>query len=196
MTDYFARLNFPRTPWLEPSEVQARFLEMSASAHPDRVHNLGAAETAAANQKFAELNEASAVLRDHKERLQHLFTLQTGKKPTATGIVQEDLFKLFGPVLELCRNVDKFLDDRARASSPMVQAQMFAEGLEWSDAVSEMQRRIGIMKEGAEEQVKSMSTDWPARKPMAELAALAYKLAVIARWESQLQERFAQLAAT
>ena len=30
MTDYFALLNFPRLPWLDPEHVNARFLELSA----------------------------------------------------------------------------------------------------------------------------------------------------------------------
>jgi curved DNA-binding protein CbpA len=196
MSDYFALMNFPRTPWLDAGEVQARFLELSAAAHPDRVHNLGATETATANQKFSELNVAASVLRDHKQRVQHLLALEMGAAPAATQNIPDELIDLFAPVGQTCRKVDEFLTERARAASPMLQAQLFAKGLEWSDAVSELQQQVGVVKTKAEDELKRFAKDWPARKPVEELAALAHQFAMISRWESQLQERFARLASS
>ena len=58
MTDYFALLNEPRRPWLDPEPLKDKFLALSATVHPDRVHNLGAAERAAAQERYTELNAA------------------------------------------------------------------------------------------------------------------------------------------
>ena len=68
MTDYFALLDEPRRPWLEPDSLKARFLALSAEVHPDRLHNAPEAQKQAANQQCAELNSAYRCLREPKER--------------------------------------------------------------------------------------------------------------------------------
>lgn len=195
MTDCFALLNFPRTPWIDPAKAQARFLELSAGAHPDRVHNLGAAEIAGANETFAELNKAFAVLRDHKERLHHLLALERGSAPTAAQNIPNELIDLFAPIGQACRQVDSFLAERNRATSPMLQAQLFAQGLEWTDRIGELQQQVREVRTRAEEELKGIAQRFPERKELDRLATLAHTFAMIAKWEAQLQERFANLAA-
>ncbi len=83
MTDYFALLDEPRRPWLEPDSLKARFLALSAQVHPDRLHNAPEAQKQAANEQYAELNSAYRCLREPKERLQHLLELELRSKPAA-----------------------------------------------------------------------------------------------------------------
>ena len=75
MTDYFAFFNEPRRPWLDAESLKQKFLALSATVHPDRVHNLGEVERAAAQERYTELNTAYNWLREPKERLQHLLQL-------------------------------------------------------------------------------------------------------------------------
>jgi hypothetical protein len=72
---------------------------------------------------------------------------------------------------------------------------LFAQGLDWSDRVAELQQQVAGLKSRAEEDLKKIAENWPAQKPFDWLAALAHQFAMTARWESQLQERFAALAA-
>lgn len=195
MVDYFALLNFPRTPWIDPTEVQKRFLELSAPAHPDRAHNLGAAEIVAANEKFAELNKAFVTLRDPKERLHHLLALEMGNTPSATQNIPNELIELFARVGQTCRKVDEFLAERNRTTSPMLQAQLFAQGLDWTDQIGELQQQVAVVKERAKEELKQIAQNWDREKRYDRLAALAHTFAITAKWEAQLQERFAALAA-
>ena len=37
MADYFALLDEPRRPWLDPEELKAKFHALTATVHPDRV---------------------------------------------------------------------------------------------------------------------------------------------------------------
>jgi DnaJ-class molecular chaperone len=198
MVDYFALLNFPRTPWLAAEQVQKRFLELSAPVHPDRVHHLGAAEKEEANRKFAELNKAATVLRDQKERLQHLIALESGPAAGTAQTISGEFVELFGRVGEVCRKVDLFLSERAKATSPMVQAQLFGKGLDLSDAVSELQAKVAEVKGRAEGELKEISERWreaKERKELARVAELAHVFAMVSKWEAQLRERFAALAA-
>jgi DnaJ-domain-containing protein 1 len=196
MTDYFALLNFPRAPWLDANVVQARFLELSAPAHPDRVHSSGEAGVARANEKFAELNKAAAVLRDPKERLHHLIALETGAASAATQNIPDELIDLFSKVGALCRNVDQFIAERSRTHGPMLRAQLFVKGLEWSDGVADLQQQVHTVKSQAEGELQEIARAWPSQKPFPRLAALAHVFAMTTKWESQLQERFAALAAS
>jgi DnaJ-domain-containing protein 1 len=195
MTDYFALLGFQRTPWLDAETVQKRFLELSAAVHPDRAHNLGAQEIASANSKFSELNKAAATLRDSKERLHHLLALETGVATEATQNIDPALVELFSKVGQTNREVDQFLAERARAASPMLQAQLFGQGLDWTDRISELQQAVGAVKRSAESELQEIASRWPNAKPIDRLRALAHVFAMTSRWEAQLQERFAALAA-
>ena len=58
MTDYFALLNEPRRPWLDPDSLKKKFLALAAGIHPDRIHNADELEKAEANRRYAELNAA------------------------------------------------------------------------------------------------------------------------------------------
>lgn len=195
MMDQFALLNFPRVPWLPADDVKARFLELSAPWHPDRVHGKSADEIAEANQKFAALNAAAACLREPQARLQHLLQLETGAASAATQNIPANLIELFGKIGQTCRSVDQFLAERGRATSPMIQAQLFAQGLDWSDKIGSLQSEVAALKANGEEQLKKLNAKWPTEKPMEELRGLAHQFATIGRWEKQLQERFAALAA-
>src|SRR5215472_9636832 len=76
MVDYFALLDEPRRPWLDAEPLKEKFLALSATVHPDRVHNLSETERAAAQERYTELNAAYQCLREPKERLHHLLELE------------------------------------------------------------------------------------------------------------------------
>jgi curved DNA-binding protein CbpA len=194
MKDNFALLNFERRPWLNAEEVNARFVELSAVAHPDRVHGGAAEEVRGANERFAELNAAAACLRDPKERLHHLIQLETGATPSWAQSIPNELMDLFGRVGQLCRDVDQFLAERAQASSPILRAQLFATGLDWTDKVEELQATIAKLRADTEAELKKISEHWPREKPIERLKLIAYLYATTGRWEAQLKERFAALA--
>src|SRR4051794_25616569 len=131
MTDFFALLDLPRTPWLEPDAVQARFLELSAGAHPDRVHGSADDVLKSANARFSALNSAAVCLREPRDRLNHLIQLENPDAATTAPAqsIPPEFMDLMMRVGQSCRDVDRFLEERARATSPMMQAQLFSQGL-------------------------------------------------------------------
>ena len=81
MTDNFALLNELRRPWLDPDLLRQKFLALASNLHPDRVHNAGETEKAAATKHYAQLNAAFNCLAEPKLRLLHLLELEQGAKP-------------------------------------------------------------------------------------------------------------------
>src|SRR5687768_10197740 len=120
MTDSFALLNEPRRPWLDLEALKTKFMGLSAAAHPDRAHGAAEPEKQAATSRYAALNAAWRCLSEPRDRLLHLLELELGHKPSGLQQTPADAMELFMDVGRLCREVDQFLAERARATSPML----------------------------------------------------------------------------
>ena len=202
--DYFALLGQPRQPWLDAVALKAAFLEQSARLHPDRVQAASAEEKAAATGRFAELNAAYNCLREPKERLLHLLELESGAPPANVQSVPADIVDLFMETGQVCRQTDQFLAAKGRASSPLLQAQMFEQALEWTARLQELQERIHLRRGQLLAELHPMNAAWnaappvpsPARAgtlPLRRLEEMARTFSYIARCDGQVQERLSQL---
>jgi len=101
VTDYFALLNEPRRPWIEPETLKAKFLKLAAEAHPDKQRSSNEAEKNSANRRYAELNSAYHCLAGPKSRLLHLLELELGAKPKDVQEIPPVLADLFAEVDDL-----------------------------------------------------------------------------------------------
>jgi len=204
LTDYFALLNQPRRPWLEPESLKQKFLQISAEVHPDRVHSAGEAEKRVAQNRYTELNSAFNRLRDPKERLLHLLELELGTKPAQVQPIPPDLLNLFMEVSHLCRKADSILTEKAKTASPVLQVQFFERGQECTNELLSIQKRINSRREELETQLKKVDEQWELETKTPEPAKHAvllqrleelYRLfSYFARWAGQLQERIVQLS--
>lgn len=196
MTDYFALLDEPRRPWLDPEALKAKFHQRSAELHPDRVHGRSAAERAQAQDRYTELNAAYTCLREPKDRLLHLLTLELGAKPKEVQNIPPELMELFFEVGKACREVDGFLAEKARANSPLLQVQLFERGDEWRDQLNTLSGRLKAKLADLEEQAKGLNAAWEAggNVPLERLEAVYRLTSYYSRWLGQLQERAVQLA--
>ena len=196
MPDYFALLQEPRRPWLEPDAVKQKFLALSAAIHPDRLHGASDAARETATQRFAELNAAWQCLREPKDRLGHLLELELGARPKDAQNVSAATMDLFFETGRLCREADTFLETKARATSPLVKAQMFGQGALLTD------RLVGLQQLALQHQaelladLKVLDAAWerPGPRPLEELERLYRLLSYVARSLGQIQERIVQLS--
>lgn len=196
VTDHFALLNEPRRPWLEPDALKEKFLALSTEVHPDRVHQASEADKVAANRRYTELNSAYNCLREPRDRLRHLLELELGRKPSDLTNVPDDLMDLFFAVGKSLRDVDTFVAEKARASSPMLQVQLFERGQEWIEKLGEVRQTITSRREPLVCELKALSAAWednPA-KPLERLLEIWRLLSFYERWLAQIQERVVQLS--
>jgi curved DNA-binding protein CbpA len=205
MLDYFVLLHAPRRPWLELESLKQSFLALSAQLHPDRTHNAGATEKAAAQRGFTELNAAWQCLREPKERLGHLLELETGTRPGETRDVPAAAMDWSFEVGRVCREADVFLAAKAKVSSPLLRAGKFAQGMELTGRLQELQRRIGTRRDELLAELHAMNKAWElalapgaasraAALPLAELEVQYRMFGYMARWTGQIQERVAELS--
>jgi DnaJ-domain-containing protein 1 len=202
MTDYFALLEETRRPWIDVDALKARYLEKSAALHPDRFHNAPAAEKESASQRYTELNTAYATLREARDRLLHLYELESGARPRDIQRIPPGTMDLFVEVGQDCRDVDQFIKEKAEATSPMLQLQLFQKAQDWSDQLVALQNRVEQKRMELENELRAMNGHWENRsggekisETVLERLEQIYRIfSYIARWKEQIQERLVQLA--
>lgn len=84
MQDHFERLGLPRRFSLDPTALEAAYLDRSRAVHPDFHHGGSGGEQAASEALSAAVNEAYTTLKDPFRRAEHLLALLGG--PTATDV--------------------------------------------------------------------------------------------------------------
>jgi curved DNA-binding protein CbpA len=199
MIDYFTLLNEPRRPWLDAEALKEKFLALSATVHPDRVHNLGEAERAAAQEHYTGLNTAYNCLREPKDRLRHLLELELGALPKDIQRIPSELMDLSLQVGKGCRDADAFLAEKAKVTSPLLQVSFFERSQEFVETLQGLQRRVNSLNERLNEELKRVDTEWEShaetRKSLLPRVEELHRLfSYFARWSGQIQERIVRLS--
>ncbi|HEV2696024.1 MAG TPA: hypothetical protein VG347_24260 [Verrucomicrobiae bacterium] len=200
MPDHFALLNEPRRPWLDPAALKQKFLTLSSAAHPDKIHSASDAEKSAAARTFADLNAAYTCLADPKTRLLHLLELELGAKPKDIQQIPAALADLFAEVAMTCRSTDGFLAEKSKATSPLLQVQLFERGQEWVEKLNALQQKLNALREQLVTSLQSQDAQWliadsTARAEILRQLEEHYRLfGYLNRWNNQIQERVVQLS--
>jgi hypothetical protein len=200
MTDNFALLNEPRRPWLDADTLKQKFIALSASAHPDKIHSAGDAEKNSAAKSFAELNAAFNCLAEPKSRLLHLLELELGAKPKDIQQIPAALADLFAEVATACRSADTFLAEKSKVTSPLLLVQLFERGQEWVEKLNGLQKKLNGLHDQLMTELKSLDAKWVGAEGVARHEVLAraeelYRLfGYFNRWNRQIQERVVQLS--
>ena len=162
MTDHFALLNELRRPWLDAEALKAKFLTRSAEVHPDRVHQSSEADKLAANQRYTEINAAYNCLREPRHRIRHLLELELGAKPSDLTNVPDDLMEVFFSVGKVFREVDALLAEKVKATSPLLQVQIFERGQDWIEKLGALREKISARRETLLGELESVDAGWEA----------------------------------
>ncbi len=200
MTDNVALLNEPRRPWLEADLLKQKFLALASDAHPDRVHNASEAEKAEVTTHYAQLNAAYNCLAEPKLRLLHLLELELGAKPKDIQQIPTALADLFAEVANSCRSADAFLVEKNKATSPLLQVQLFERGQDWVEKLNALQRKLNELREKLTGELKSLDAQWISadaavrREILPKLEELYRLFGYFNRWNNQIQERVVQLS--
>lgn len=200
MMDYFALLEEPRRPWLDADLLKQKFLALSAAVHPDKIHSAAEAEKNAAAKKFAELNAAYHCLAAPKTRLLHLLELELGAKPGDVRQIPNSLADVFAEVAAVCRDADRFLAEKNKAVSPLLQVQLFERAQGWIEQLQILQKRLGDFSDQLLAGLKSVDSKWTAgdaetrHELLKELENLYRLFSYFNRWNAQIQERILQLS--
>lgn len=202
MTDYFALLDEPRRPWIDPGRLKAKFLALSVGAHPDKIHTAPPADRGAANQRFVELNAAFKCLREPRERLRHLLELELGDTTREIQEIPPGLADMFTEIAQVRREVNTFLAEASRVQSPLLRVQMFERAQEWTDQLRAIQQRLSDGEAQLHEELQVLDADWSRLESdpvqhgtlLQRVEHIYRVLSFYTRWHTQIQETVVQLS--
>ena len=193
MIDYFALLDQPRVPWLDPNELKNAYHQKTLQGHPDAQTSRSRAD--AADTTFASLNEAYQVLQDPKRRLHHILSLE-GAAPSSHQTVPQHLHDLFPVVGALTQRANLLLEKIRMTSNKLSQALLKPQVLEVQNEAKAVQKRIQNLFDTSLAELRQINIAW-AKNPTEQIKALSNLYVVFAyltRWLAQLDEITFQLS--
>lgn len=184
MIDYFALLQQPRRPWLDPEKLKEKYHQLTKAAHPDR-------PSASSDSDFANVNEAYRVLSDPKLRLQHLLALEN--VPPNAGTIPATLADVFLETGTLIQELDRLL---ARSTTnALSKALIKSEITSKQELAADLLQKLRAMHAEAVKELRALDENWDSIDTVAvRLAELSSRFAYLARWIAQLEERTFQLS--
>jgi curved DNA-binding protein CbpA len=184
MTDYFALLNQPRSPWLDPKKLKEIYHEKTLRWHPDV--QAGGEEAPA----FSSLNEAYQTLQDPKRRLHHLLGLQGCAPSSAAVAVPAQLHDLFPKVGAVTQRTSQLLDKLALASNALSRSLLERDVLLSRTEIDELLSELRQLHDGVITQLPGLGAAWSINPDpqIDRLTALYHELAYLTRWIAQMEE--------
>jgi curved DNA-binding protein CbpA len=188
MTDYFALLEQPRMPWLDPASLKEVFHRKTLEQHPDTT-------ASGSESRFADLNEAYQALQDPKRRLHHLLSLEDCA-PSANQSIPSELQELFLGLGALKQRAELVLEKKRTASNALSQSLLKPETLALRDDLEGWREKIRELLESANEELRKTNSRWLAGREaqIVALSDLYLKFAYLGRWSAQLDETAFQLS--
>jgi curved DNA-binding protein CbpA len=194
MIDYFALLDQPRRPWLDPDELKDTYHRKTLQAHPDAQASRPGPEATGATS--ASLNEAYQVLQDPKRRLHHLLSLE-GRAPSSTDqTVPNELHDLFPAVGALAQRANLLLEKIRVTSNTLSRSLLKPQILEVQQEAKELRANIQNLSDASLADLRQINAAWaknPAQ-PVEGLLNLYFAFAYLTRWSAQLDEITFQLS--
>lgn len=184
MTDYFALLQQPRKPWLDPDELKQRYQELTLAAHPDRTRS------EEPGVDFATITEGYRVLNDHRLRIQHL--LKTEGHVAGSGqIVPGEFIDLFPEIGDFIGATDNLLERSANAQNALSKSLLRSEILQKQKLGETILQKLTRLYEEALQDLRLLNDIWAndPGKAVAPLNDLHQRLAYLTRWIDQVRER-------
>ncbi|MGZ5020136.1 MAG: hypothetical protein ACXWAV_06885 [Chthoniobacterales bacterium] len=171
MTDYFALLDQPEQPWLDPEKLKEVFHAKARDAHPD-----------------AEVNEAYQVLRDPKRRLHHLLALRDALPPNKAATIPSEIEALFSEVAVVTRAAEIVGQKLQHATNKLARSLLQKEVGDAQRKLEETLTKVTEMRDKALVRLKTVEAN-----DSAGLHALYLQFSYLNRWLEQLEEKQLQL---
>jgi curved DNA-binding protein CbpA len=194
MIDYFALLDQPRAPWLDPDKLKDTFHQKTLQAHPDaQTSRPGAGATGAT---FTSLNEAFQVLQDPKRRLHYLLSLEDTAPSSTDQMVPKQLHDLFPTVGALTQRANLLLEKIRATSNALSRSLLKPQILEVQNKTKEVREKIQNLSDVSLAELRQINTAW-AKNPAEQikgLSSLYFRFAYLTRWSTQLDEIQFQLS--
>ncbi len=108
-TDYFTVLEVEKRPVLNTGKLKDNFLKISEVVHPDKYYNASPQVKERALAYSSTVNRAYSTLKDPKERLKYLISLETDKEVPTSKHASAETMEFFIEASDACNEADRFI---------------------------------------------------------------------------------------
>jgi len=194
MTDYFALLNQPRRPWINPEEVKQAFHARALQVHPVAQPNQHTEPSSDA--LFAQLNQAYQVLQDPKRRLQHLLTLEGHPPERSPGTIPTEIEELFPIVATATHRSEAIVKNSAAATNALSRSLLKSELQHATNELRLVREQVRDLHGAAIARLQQLDRSWSGEMgdQLEQLRVVYVELSYITRWLSELDEKKLQLS--
>jgi curved DNA-binding protein CbpA len=176
--DPFALLTLPKRPLLSEEEIGAAYRKLAGESHPDQ--SGGDAE------RFRELSEAAAILRDPSRRLRMLSSSPGG------SLLPPEAAQLFPRIAPILQQADNLIEKQATSFNALAKAVQAAPLKNLRHDLESTLHQLEEWRISLDRELTEIDLRWPEHDPSA-IILLADSYAYAGRWESQLRERMLSL---
>jgi curved DNA-binding protein CbpA len=189
MTDFFALLDQPRQPWLDPGELKQKYHQLTRAAHPD-------VRSSGPRIEFESINQAYRVLLDPKQRIHHLLALEGSTPRTDKHAVPEGVEELFLKTGKLAQDSKRALEELGSATGSLSKSLLQSNLLNLCSRTRELLAQLSHVHEKCLVELQKLNELWKENRPQAvtRLQLLYDQIAYLTRWRAQLEEIQFQLS--
>lgn len=189
--DFFTLLEVERRPSLNLEKMKDVFLKLSELVHPDKYYNASPEAKEIAMQYSSLLNKAYYTLKDPKERIKYLISLETEKETPVSGKASADTMEFFIEASDVCNEADAFIKKG---------------GKEEAEKTELYQNLLNIKKEaqnkwaGVLKSIDTIDTEWlnsapDERKPLVRrLIIISHELSYLSKLQSLVDDMIVGLS--
>ena len=190
-TDYFTMMQVEKRPCVDLNKLKENYLKTSEVIHPDKYYNASPEVKELALACSSLLNKAYSTLRDPKERIKYLISIETDKEAPVSSRASAGTMEFFIEASDVCSEADTFIrkggsgEDKKRELRNRLQEYKKESQVKWNNVLKDIDK---IDKEwGAISSVE--------KKPLLRrLLILSHELSYLTKLQSMLDEMMIALS--
>lgn len=189
--DYFTMLAVEKRPVVDLQRLKENFLKISEIVHPDKYYNTSKEVKDLAMSCSSLLNKAYSTLKDPKERIKYLISIEMDKEAPVSSRASAATMEFFIEASDICNEADAFLK-RGDLGEP--------EKRDLQDRLQEFKRDFQHRWGGVLREIEAVDMEWIAtapedRKPLLRrLMSLSHELSYLSKLQSLLDEMIVALS--
>ena len=190
-TDYFTMMQVEKRPCIDLNKLKENYLKISEVIHPDKYYNASADVKELALACSSLLNKAYSTLRDPKERIKYLISIETDKEAPVSNRASAGTMEFFIEASDVCNEADTFIK----------------KGGSGEDKKRELRNRLKEYKKESQgkwnnvlKDIDKIDNEWVAvlskeKKPLLRrLLVLSHELSYLTKLQSMLDEMMIALS--
>jgi len=187
--DYFTILEVERRPVIDLQRLKDNFLRFSEIAHPDRYHNASREIKDLAMSYSSLLNKAYSTLKDPKERIKYLISIEMDREAPVASRASSDTMEFFIEASDVCNEADAFIKKGGQGEGK----EDLLGRLQW------FKKEAGRRWDGVLAKIEEVDREWDATAPkdrqplLRRLVGLSHELSYLSKLQALLDEMIVAL---